>query len=212
MSDECCSLPSSEQDPGDAATRVVERRALWIALVVNATMFVVELVAGARADSSSLQADALDFLADAGNYAVSLFVVGAALRQRANAALLKGASMAALGVAVLVTTIMRTARGEVPEADIMGVVGFAAIVANLIVLGLLLSFRHGDANRRSVWICTRNDVIGNVAVLAAATGVLASQSAWPDVVVGLGMATLGMRGGWQITRLALGERRAAAQS
>jgi Co/Zn/Cd efflux system component len=207
MADSCCTVPD-KRNP-DSNEERAERRILWIALLVNAGMFIAELVAGARADSSALQADSLDFLADAANYAVSIFVVGAAAQTRAGAALLKGISMAALGVGVCAFTLVRLFRGEVPEAHIMGAVGVAAIAANLVVLGLLLSFRHGDANRRSVWICTRNDVIGNLAVLAAALGVFASRSIWPDVVVAATMAFLAVRGGWQITGAALGERRAA---
>jgi Co/Zn/Cd efflux system component len=207
MADHCCTAPDAPNRRPDEDR--AERRILWIALVVNAGMFVAELIAGARAGSSALQADSLDFLADAANYAVSIFVVGAAARTRAGAALLKGVSMAALGVGVCAFTLVRLVRGEVPEADVMGAVGFAAVAANLVVLWLLLSFRHGDANRRSVWICTRNDVIGNIAVLAAALGVFATRSVWPDVVVAAAMAFLAVRGGWQIASAALGERRAA---
>jgi len=175
---------------------------LWIALVINGLMFVAELIAGSHAASSSVQADSLDFLADSANYAISLFVVAAAAAARARAAWVKGASMIVLAGVVIVTTVVRLIHGDVPRPAVMSIIGIAAIIANLAVLGLLLSFRHGDANRRSVWICTRNDVIGNVAVLLAATGVFAVGSIWPDTIVAIVMAYLGLRGGWQIVATA----------
>jgi Co/Zn/Cd efflux system component len=117
--------------------------------------------------------------------------------------------MIVLAGVVAVITIVRLIQGDVPRPAVMSVIGIAAIVSNLSVLGLLLSFRHGDANRRSVWICTRNDVIGNVAVLLAATGVFALGSMWPDSIVAAIMAYLGLRGGWQIVATARHELRDA---
>jgi len=211
MSDDCCSNDAERAATGDPGR---ERLVLWIALVINAGMFAVELIAGGHAGSSSVQADSVDFLADAANYAVSLAVVGAIASRRAKAAALKGVSMAMLGFGILVVTIVRAIQGELPRAEIMGVIGVAAVAANLLVLWLLLAFRHGDANRRSVWICTRNDVAGNLAVLIAASGVVATRSVWPDAIVAFGMAILAIQSGWQITGAARQEmesaRRAAA--
>ena len=145
---------------------------LWAVLAINAVMFAVEVAAGLAAGSASLQADALDFLGDAGNYAISLFVVGMALRYRAMAAFLKGATMGVFGLWVLGITAWHVWHGTLPHAFTMGAVGFAALVANAASFGLLWAYRDGDANMRSAWICTRNDVLGNLAVLLAALGVL----------------------------------------
>ncbi|MFN3523968.1 MAG: cation transporter [Phenylobacterium sp.] len=186
------------------------RRALWIALAVNAGMFVVEAVAGLAAGSASLQADALDFLGDAANYAISLSVAGLALAWRARAALVKGATMLSFGVWVWGVTLWGVWRGQAPQAEVMGAVGLAALVANLAVAALLFSFRRGDANMRSVWICSRNDAIGNLAVLLAAAGVLGTGTRWPDLAVAAVMAGLALQGGWQVVRQALGELRTPA--
>jgi Co/Zn/Cd efflux system component len=200
MSAHCCT-----HEPSPPRRAPHERRVLWAALAINAAMFVVELVAGSRAGSSSLQADSLDFLADAANYAVSLFVVTSVLRVRARAALAKGASMGLLGLWVLGHTAWQLWHGVVPRAEVMGVVGALALASNLFVLWLLVSFRRGDANMRSVWICSRNDSIANVAVLLAASGVLATRTAWPDAAVAVGIAALSLSGAWQIVRSALRE-------
>lgn len=183
------------------------RRALWIALAINGGMFLVELVAGVEASSAALQADAIDFLGDSANYAISLGVSGMALTWRARAALLKGWSLALLGVIVLATTIWRAIAGSLPQAETMGVIGALAIVANVSVALMLYRFRTGDANMRSVWICSRNDAVGNLAVLAAAVGVFGTSEAWPDLIVAAIMAALGVTGGWQIVRRAGAELR-----
>jgi len=169
---------------------------LWIVLVINALMFAVEVVAGLAAGSSSLQADALDFLGDAGNYAISLFVVGMALRFRAIAAFLKGATMGVLGVWVLGITAWNVWHETLPSAVTMGAVGVAALIANAASFGLLWAYRGGDANMRSAWVCTRNDVLGNLAVLVAALGVFGTGTGWPDVIVALIMAGLALQGAW----------------
>jgi Co/Zn/Cd efflux system component len=183
------------------------RRALWIALAVNAGMFLAEIVAGVAAGSVSLQADALDFLGDAANYAISLGVAGMVLAWRARAALLKGASLGVLGLWVVVSTTWHAWAGTLPEAEVMGVIGALALVANAAVAVMLYRFRGGDANMRSVWICSRNDAIGNIAVLAAAAGVFGTGTGWPDLLVAAIMAALGISGGWQIMRQAVGELR-----
>lgn len=176
------------------------RRVLWVALAVNAGMFLVEVVAGVTAGSSSLQADALDFFGDAANYTVSLFVLGLSLRRRAMAAMLKGATMGAFGIWVVGSTVHHLLAGTVPEAPVMGAVAIAAFLANVAVAVMLYAFREGDSNRRSVWICSRNDAIGNLAVLAAAGGVFTTGSGWPDFVVAGIMAVLALSGAHQILR------------
>jgi len=181
------------------------RRVLWIALAINAGMFALEIVAGLSARSSALQADALDFLGDSANYAISLGVAGLALRWRARAALLKGASLLLLGLWVLASTVWAALAGTLPRAETMGVIGTLALLANLACALMLWRHREGDANRRSVWICSRNDAIGNIAVVAAAFGVFGTGTGWPDLIVAAILAGLGISGGWQIVRHARAE-------
>jgi Co/Zn/Cd efflux system component len=185
------------------------RRVLWAVLVINAAMFLIEIVAGLAAGSASLQADALDFLADTGNYGISLFVVGMALRYRATAALAKGMTMGIFGVWVLGTCVWHAIYGTVPEAVTMGVVGFIALAANAACFALLWTYRAGDSNMRSVWLCSRNDVIGNFAVLLAALGVFGTGTGWPDVIVASIMGGLALQGAWHVIRQASGELREA---
>ena len=200
----CNSCPSDSQPAGNS---LAWRRALWIALAVNASMFAVEIVAGIVGGSKALQADALDFFGDAANYAISLGVAGMALVWRARAALLKGATLAVLGLYILIATIWAFMDGGVPEAEVMGVVGTAALLANAFVAVMLYRFRTGDANMRSVWICSRNDAIGNIAVVLAAAGVFGTGTAWPDLIVAALMAGLGLWGGFQIITQAIVELR-----
>jgi Co/Zn/Cd efflux system component len=206
MSAECCGHHESEKPLENAAYR----RVLWAVLAINLLMFAVEIGAGVAAGSASLQADALDFLGDAGNYAISLFVVGMTLRVRASAAFLKGATMGAFGFWVVGTIIWHIAHGTVPEAATMGIVGFVALAANVASFVLLWSHRGGDANMRSAWICTRNDVLGNLAVLLAAIGVFGTQSGWPDFAVAAIMAALALQGSALVLRDAMGELRRSA--
>ncbi len=181
------------------------RRALWIALVVNAGMFAAEIVAGLAAGSSALQADALDFLGDAINYGIAIGVVGLGLAWRARAALVKGIGLGALGVWVIGSTVWYAVSGTLPRAEVMGLVGFAALLANAGVAAMLYRFRAGDANMRSVWICSRNDAIGNLAVMAAAAGVFGSGTGWPDFAVAAVIAGLAIHGGVEIVRHALAD-------
>ncbi len=206
MADCCCTPPSLDLDThkGNIAEY---RRVLWAVLAINAAMFVIEVGAGLAAGSASLQADALDFLGDATNYGISLFVVGMALRYRASAALAKGATMGVFGLWVVGTAAWHAVQGTLPSAFTMGVVGFMALVANAASFGLLWVHRHGDANMRSAWICTRNDVLGNVAVLFAALGVFGTGTGWPDIVVAAIMATLALQGAATVARQALSELR-----
>ena len=184
---------------GDA-TSPRYRRVLWIALVVNALMFLVEIIGGVTAGSSSLQADALDFLGDAANYGISLFVLASALTVRARASMLKGATMAGFGCWVVGHALYQATTGRVPEPMVMGVVGALALASNVGVALILYRYRSGDSNMRSVWICSRNDAIGNIAVVAAATGVFTTQRGWPDIAVALIMGVLSLSGAWQIIR------------
>ena len=183
------------------------RRALWIALAVNAGFFVAEIVAGAAAGSAALQADALDFFGDAANYAISLGVAGMALTWRARAAIAKGGTLIAFALWVLGSTAWHAFYGTFPRAEVMGVVGVAAAIANGGVALLLYRFRSGDANMRSVWICSRNDAVGNAAVLLAAMIVFGTGTGWPDVIVAAIMGGLGLWGGWQIVNQARSEFR-----
>lgn len=202
----CKSCEIADQNlPGPRAK--AWRRALWIALGVNATMFAIEMIGGIAGGSRSLQADALDFFGDAANYAISLAVAGLALGWRARAAFFKGATLALLGVYVLGSALWAATGPAVPRPDIMGVVGAAALLANLGVAILLFRFRSGDANMRSVWICSRNDAVGNVAVLLAAAGVFGTGTAWPDLIVAAIIAGLSVSGGVTIMRQASGELR-----
>jgi len=204
MSADCCDrchLPDPHR--GNQAYR----RVLWAVLAINAVMFLVEIGAGVAAGSASLQADALDFLGDAANYVISLFVVGMALRYRATAALAKACTMAVFGLWVVGTVIWHAALGTLPSAFTMGTVGFAALLANAASFGLLWAYRGGDANMRSAWVCTRNDVLGNLAVLLAAAGVFGTGSGWPDVVVAAIMAALALQGSAVVARQSIGELR-----
>ncbi|WP_232502186.1 cation transporter [Azoarcus olearius] len=178
------------------------RRALWVALVINALMFGVELVAGLHAGSVSLLADAVDFAGDAANYGISLAVLSLGLAWRSRAALVKGFSMAGYGVFVLGKSVWAAFGGVPPEAMTMGAVALLALVANAGVALMLYAFREGDANMRSVWLCSRNDAIGNVAVILAAAGVFGTGQGWPDIVVAGVMAALALSSGLAVIRLA----------
>jgi Co/Zn/Cd efflux system component len=183
------------------------RTALWIALFINAAMFLVELIGGAYAHSSSLWADSLDFFGDAVNYAVSLAVLGASLYWRATVALLKGVTMALFGFVVIAKVVYSYIQGIPPEAITMGAIGVLALIANVISAVILYAFRDGDSNMKSVWLCSRNDAIGNVAVILAAIGVFGTGSLWPDIIVAAIMAILGLTGGYQVIKQALKERK-----
>ena len=200
MSDNCCGGGASTARQDKAY-----RRVLWAVLLVNAAMFAVEIGAGVAAGSASLQADALDFLGDAANYAISLLVVGMALRYRAMASVVKGATMLVFGVWVIGVTIWHAVNGTLPQAFTMGAVGLAALMANAVSFGLLWAYRSGDSNMRSAWICTRNDVLGNLAVLLAALGVFGTGTGWPDIVVAAVMAGLALQGAIIVLRHAMTE-------
>lgn len=201
-----CKEHSCASESGRMSARY--RRVLWAALVINAAMFGLELVAGLQAGSVALLADAVDFMADAANYGVSLFVLSMALRARAKAALLKGLSMGALGLFVLARAAWSAAEGGVPEAATMGVVGAIALVANVSVALMLYAWREGDANMRSVWLCSRNDAVGNLAVMLAALGVFGTGSALPDLAVACVMGVLALSAARSVIAQARSELRA----
>ena len=186
------------------------RRALWAIIAINAIMFGVEMTAGALSGSQALQADALDFAGDTATYAISLAVIGMSLRTRATAALIKGLSLGAMGLWVFGATVYQVLVLGVPRAEVMGVVGLLALAANMMSVLLLLRYRDGDANVRSVWLCSRNDALGNIAVMLAAGGVWLSATAWPDLVVAAIMAGLFLTSAFQIVTQALRERRVGA--
>lgn len=195
----CCHHDHHDAPPAkDGRYRAI----LWIALIANAAMFAVEIGAGFASRSVALEADALDFLGDAATYAISLVVLDRALAWRARAALLKGGAMAAFGAFVLADAAVKALAGAPPEPLTMGAVGALALATNVGVAILLFSHRDGDANRQSVWLCSRNDAIGNVAVIAAASGVFATGSAWPDLAVAAVMAALALSAAWRVIRQA----------
>lgn len=207
MSAHCCS--HNIHDPERRQRDKRYRRILWIALAINVLMFLIEIIAGLVAGSVSLQADALDFLGDAANYGISLFVLGMSLRFRARAALAKGVTMGLFGIWVTGSTIWQVLAGTLPNAFMMSAVGVAALVANSVVFAILWAFRSGDSNMRSVWLCSRNDVIGNLAVLLAALGVFGTGTGWPDILVAAVMAVLALQGSVVVMRQALSELPAA---
>jgi Co/Zn/Cd efflux system component len=188
------------------------KRRLWIVIGLNATMFLVEIFAGAFAGSRALQADALDFFADAATYGISLAVIGAPLAIRAKAALAKGLSLTVMGVWVFGSTVYNTFVVSLPQAEVMGIVGVMALAANVASVLILVSYKDGDANVRSVWLCSRNDAIGNVAVMIAAIAVYATQTKWPDLIVAAGMAGLFLTSAFQILRQSWLEMRSAKEA
>jgi Co/Zn/Cd efflux system component len=189
MSDTCsshdCAAPPASQSPR-------YRRVLWVALIINLLMFGIELAAGLSAGSVSLLADAVDFFGDAANYGISLVVLGMALTWRSRAALVKGLSMGAFGLFVLGRAVWSATQGTVPEPVTMGAIGALALLANVAVAAMLYAWREGDANMRSVWLCSRNDAIGNLAVMVAALGVFGTGRGWPDLAVAAVMGVLAL--------------------
>lgn len=201
----CCGTGATFDGLSDAY-----KRRLWIVIGLNAAMFVVEMTAGQLAGSQALQADALDFLGDALTYGVTLAVIGASVAIRTAAALAKGISLALMGLWVFGSTVYTVLVLDAPQAGIMGAIGFLALLTNLASVALLVRYKDGDANVRSVWLCSRNDAIGNVAVMLAALGVWGTATGWPDVIVAAVMAGLFLWSSVQIVAQALRERRADA--
>lgn len=207
MSGHCCGHEARFD-----GTSPAYRRVLWAVIAINAVMFVVEMSAGVSARSQALQADALDFLGDTATYGISLAVIGMSLRVRARAAMVKGISLSLMGLWVLGSTLYRVTVLGTPDAPVMGVVGALALGANLLSVLLLMRWKDGDANVRSVWLCSRNDAIGNVAVMLAASGVWATSTGWPDLIVAGIMAGLFLWSSVQIIGRARHELSAAHQA
>lgn len=175
------------------------KKILWIIVAINGLMFCVEIIAGFIADSTALKADALDFLGDTATYAITLLVIGKSLELRAKAALLKGLSLGAMALFVLGFTLYRVIVVGQPEPITMGVIGLLAFAANMVSVLLLMKYREGDSNIKSVWLCSRNDAIGNLAVIAAGVGVFTTQTIWPDIIVAFIIAGLFMNSSIKIT-------------
>jgi len=201
MAKDCCSS-------GCSSTKQLTpqyRKILWAALIINASMFIVELLSGVQAESVSLMADAIDFFGDAINYGVSLAALSMSLAWRARTALLKGLTMGSFGLLILVTAVWSTLHGATPKAETMGLIALIALLANVSVAMMLYAYRDEDANMQSVWLCSRNDAIGNMAVMMAALGVWGSKSAWPDLVVAAIMASLAVSAAMQVIKKARSE-------
>ena len=185
------------------------KRRLWFVIAINASMFLVEMAAGALAGSQALQADALDFLADATTYGISLAVIGTSIQIRARAAILKAFSLTAMALWVLGSTAYHVLILGIPRAEVMGVIGILALAANAASVLILMRYKDGDANVRSVWLCSRNDAIGNVAVMIAALAVWGTATKWPDLIVAAIMASLFLTSSIQILRQSYREMREA---
>ncbi len=203
----CC-----DNDAGGNVADSNYRKILWIILALNAGMFLVEVIASFYSGSVALLADAVDFFADAFNYAISLYVLDKALATRAKASLIKGGTMGLFGLLVIGNSIYRAATEAVPQAEVMGAIGLLALLVNVASAWMLYRYREGDSNRESVWICSRNDAIGNVLVMLAAAGVAFTQSHWPDIIVAFLIAALFLRSAWRIYRSAIKELKEARQS
>ncbi len=186
------------------------KKILWVVVSINFAMFLVESVAGFLADSTALKADALDFLGDAATYAATLLVIGKPLEIRSLIALIKGLSLGVMAIFVLGFTLYRVFVTGDPEPFTMGAIGFMALFANMVSVILLMKYREGDSNVRSVWLCSRNDAIGNIAVMLAGAGVFATGTVWPDIIVAFVIAGLFMHSSIKITNQALSERREEA--
>jgi len=188
------------------------KRVLWIVIALNASMFLVEMGGGVLAGSQALQADALDFLGDTLTYGMSLAVIGQSLQVRSTAAMIKGVSLALMGLWVFGSTVWHTFVLGVPRAEVMGLIGFLALVTNLASVLLLMRYKDGDANVRSVWLCSRNDAIGNVAVMIAALGVWGTATGWPDIIVAAILALLFLQSATKILRQAIAERQSTTDN
>lgn len=197
MAGACCDHHHSS-NPQLPSASPSYRRVLWVALWVNLAMFAIEIGAGFTSGSVSLLADAIDFFGDAANYGVALVVMSMGALWRSRAAMLKATSMIAFGVFVLARALWVFSQGSTPEAVTMGAIGAVALAANVGVAVMLYAWRDGDANMRSVWLCSRNDALGNMAVLLAAVGVFGTGRAWPDLAVAAVMGGLALHSGWRV--------------
>lgn len=187
---------------GQSDVSAAYRKVLWICLIANAVMFVAQMVASYAAHSVSLLANSADFFSDAANYGISLYVLNLSLRQKARASMFKGISLGVVGLWVTFETLHHALQPELPEPLIMAVISVVALAVNVGCAVLLYKYRGGDSNRESVWICSRNDAIGNIAVMIAAAGVFASSTIWPDIIVAAILGWLAVTGAWRIIQSA----------
>jgi len=206
MSGGCCGNNAKFDGTSDGF-----KRALWLVIAINAVMFAVEMYGGAMAGSQALKADALDFLADSATYGLSLWAIGRSLQTRSNAAIVKGVSLLLMGAWVFGSSIYQIFVMQVPVAPLMSIIGMMALAANVVSVLILVRYKDGDANVRSVWLCSRNDAISNIAVILAAGVVWYTQSAWPDLIVAIFMAGLFTSSAIQILKQAWAERKAPPQ-
>ncbi len=201
MSDSCC-------EPINKKLTQTIKKVLWISLILNGLMFIVEFSVSFYANSVSLKADSIDFLGDTFNYGISLYVLSSSLKTRSVASILKATSMGLFGVWVIYEAATNALYGSSPDASAMGILGFTALVVNVFVALLLFKFRDGDSNMQSVWLCSRNDAIGNIAVMIAASGVFLTKNMWPDLIVAFIMGTLGLTACYRIFKKAIPEYKA----
>lgn len=206
-----CNSCASDNTTDAERNNPLFRRILWIALLSNAAMFFVEIAGSIASGSISLQADALDFFGDTVNYGITLFVIAMALHVRAKAALFKSATMAIFGLWVIGSAIYRAYTGSVPDPIVMGTIGLSALAVNVVVALLLFRYRSGDSNMRSIWLCSRNDAFGNIAVMLAAGGVIATDTGWPDLAVAALIAALSLSAALEVMKHALTELRTESQ-
>jgi cation diffusion facilitator family transporter len=189
-------------ESGQSSVSAEYRKVLWICLIANAVMFVAQMIASYAAHSVSLLANSADFFSDAANYGISLYVLNLSLRQKAKASLFKGVSLGLVGLWVAFETLHHALQPELPKPFIMAIISVVALAVNVGCAGLLYKYRGGDSNRESVWICSRNDAIGNIAVMIAAAGVFASNTIWPDIIVAAILGWLAVTGAWRIIKSA----------
>ena len=201
--DACC----REKEEEVAHLQANHGRTLRIVLAINAAFFVIEFVAGILAHSTALLADSLDMLGDSLVYGLSLYVLSRSPRWKVSAAIAKGGIMVAFGIGVLIQAVYKAVAGQVPIYETIGIVGVLALLANAFCFALLYRHKSDNLNMRSTWLCSRNDVIANAAVLAAAFGVYVSQSAWPDVIIGAAIAVLFLKSASTVLRESLLELR-----
>lgn len=188
------------------------KKAVLIALFLNFSMFIFEVISSYLANSSSLKADSLDFLGDSANYVISLYVLSKTAQIRSKASLIKGFTMVLFSVWVFSDIFINLANNNFPKSEIMGWTGLLAFTVNISVAFLLYKHRDGDSNMKSVWICSRNDAIGNLAVIIAAFCVAYFKTNLPDILVAFLMAGLSGYSGINIIRLASSELKNPHQS
>lgn len=201
MGKNCCSHDHHD-DLAPQLHKQSFRNILIFSMIVNFGMFFVEVAYGYFANSLSLKADAIDFFGDGVNYLASLLVINSVLSLRAKVSMAKALTMIVFGIVILVNGITQLINGDIPNSFTMTWVGVLALVSNVLVAVLLFKFREGDSNMQSIWLCSRNDAISNIAVVLAAGGVYLTSNAWPDILVAGFMAYLSLTSGFQVLKAA----------